>query len=242
MIKAFARLGLITAASLIVIIFALFSVRQLGEMQVFSEPNHPWFKQRNWSIYTPELVDLCSEKFKSGPGWLVQLPIKYVNDEWTVMCPGKPRLLKEYLSSSTHTNWLLKPEANDTTYLDRLVETVSSFDKHKRFAVLSHSQSVARYLRKKAPQWLYAADNASLVRFQMFESLWVETAMDFWPDFVITSQSGDSELTERSAKELERRHKRIVWDANNSSIQPDYPVQGIMTTRPSEIERFELPK
>lgn len=242
MVKAFARLGLITAVSLIVIILGLFSARQLGQMQVFSEPNHPWFRQRNWSIYTPGLAEICSEKFKPDPSWLVQLPLKYENDEWSVPCPGGSRTLKEYFSSAEHTNWLLKPEANDTTYLDRLVETVGKFDKNKRFAVLSHSQRVARYLRIKAPQWLYAADNASLVRLQMFESLWLETATDFWPDFVITSQSGESELSDRSAKELERRHKRIVWDANNSSVKPGYPVQGIMTTRTSDIERFELPK
>ncbi len=242
MIKAFGRLGLITAASLILCILAVFSVRQLGRMQVFAEPPHPWFQQRTWSIFTPKPEELCSSALKLEPGWLVQIPVKYDGEEWIVPCPEGARPLNEYLSASEHANWVLKPEAIDTAYLDKLVETVGSFDKNKRFAVQSSSQRVARYLRKKAPQWLYAADNASLVRLQMFESLWIETALDFWPDFVITTQTGESELTERSARELERRHKRIVWDANNSTLKPEHPIHGIMTTRPSEIERFELPK
>lgn len=242
MFKAFARLGVITAVSLIVIILAVFSVRQLGELQVFAEPPHPWFQQRTWRIYTPKVEELCAKNFDPEPDWLIQLPLKFENGAWHVPCPEKSRALNEFLSHSEHTNWVLRPDATDTTYLDKLVETVGSFDTNKRFAVFSHSQRVARYLRKKAPQWLYAADNASLVRLQMFESLWLETALDFWPDFVITSQSGESELSKRSARELGRRHKRIVWDANNSSIQPEYPVHGIMTTRSSQIERFELPK
>jgi hypothetical protein len=77
-----------------------------------------------------------------------------------------------------------------------------------------------------------------LVRLQMFESLWLETALDFWPDFVITPQA-DAELTSRAAQELQRRHKRIVWNADQSTLQPQFQFHGIMTTRPSEIERFE---
>lgn len=242
MVKAFARLGLITAASLLLAILAVVFIRQLGQMQAFADPPHPWFQNPKWSILTPKLEEVCdTAKFKPDPGWLVQIPVKYIEEKWQVPCPVKPLPLNVLFSESQHTNWILRPDAIDTTYLDRLVETVGSFDKNKRFAVASHSQRVSRYLRKKAPQWLFAADDATLVRLQMFESMWLETALDFWPDFVITPQS-EAELRPRAARELERRRKRIVWDADNSTLQPEYPFHGIMTTRPSEIERFELPK
>ena len=91
--------------------------------------------------------------------------------------------------------------------------------------------SASRFLRKKGPQWLFAADPASLVRMQLFTSLWIETAVDFWPDFVIAANDASlpTRLTERLARELERRHKRIVWEGNEN---PLIPVQGRVTENP----------
>src|SRR5258708_3041195 len=125
-----------------------------------------------------------------------------------------PLLVKTYLQNTPHSDWLLRVEAHDTWSLDRLVEQVSAYDSSKHFGVLTESQKVAIYLRKKAPQWLYAADPASLLRFRMFESLWIETAMDFWPDFAVaTLQAHDVyRLDERAARELQRRKRRLIWD------------------------------
>ncbi|MGE0527460.1 MAG: hypothetical protein AB7P49_10385, partial [Bdellovibrionales bacterium] len=111
-----------------------------------------------------------------------------------------------------------------------------AFDARKKFAVYTSSQRAARFLRKKAPQWLFAADTASLLRFQIFSNLWIETAMDFWPDFVIVPQTGFPALTAREVEELKRRHKRIIWNAieDTSAARPAY-IDGVMTSRPGEV-------
>jgi hypothetical protein len=228
MIAAFVRLFLISVSTLIVMIFAVVMVRWMGFQQTFAPPPHPWLEQDFWRIYEPPLSELCGGKFSPADKVIVALPVERKLDQWQVPCPT-PVSVREWFANSQHQDWLLELKASDTSYLDNLVEIVSSFDKQKHFGAQSSSQKVSRYLRKKAPQWLFAADSASLVRLQMFESLWIETAMDFWPDFVITTG-----LPERSAQELSRRKKRIIWLATSTAPKPNHTVHGIMTTRPSQ--------
>lgn len=178
-------------------------------------------------MYVPE--DICAPDLRLETGWIVRVTLEYRDGVWRVPC-GKP--IEEILPK--HDDWLLKVDATDNSNLDNLVEIVGSFDKSKRFAVFTTAQNVARTLRKKAPQWLFAADPITLLRLQMFESLWIETAMDFWPDFVITPLR-DFHLRERAALELTKRHRRIVWDADHGTPAPDFPFHGIMTTRPEQF-------
>ena len=239
MFAAFRRLLIISAASISLVFLGLFFARKMGSLQVFAPPPHPWFKLDEWRVFVPAAEALCKAPKESD--WIVELPVKFQNGRWEVPCPGGARAINEVLSDSPHANWMLKVEANDTANLDRLVDNVDAFDRNKRIAIRTESQRVARYLRKKAPQWIFAADSVTLLRFQMFESMWLETAMDFWPDFVITPIDSHH-LRPRAAEELKRRHKRIIWDAQNATLQPRFPIHGIMTTRPSEIEQFKLPK
>ena len=222
---AFLRLGLITAATMIVVVFAVVFIRTLGQQQVFAEPPHPWFEQTYWNVYAPK--DICSHFEQPALTTLVLTETHFQDGEWFTACGTLDQLLK----SSAHPHWILKVKANDATNLDKLVETVERFDAKKKFAFVSDSQRASRFLRKRGPQWLYAADPASLVRMQMFASLWIETAMDFWPDFVFASADPHSPsfLSERLAREFERRHKRIVWKGNEA---PLIPVQGRVSDHP----------
>lgn len=223
MLNAFLRLVAITAGSLILILFAVVFVRWMGFQQGFAPPPHPWFEQTYWNVYAPE--NICS-KFEqpTDPNVMILATIKSFGGDWVLDCPEKTPL-DQLLKSSAHPNWILRVKANDSANLDKLVEIVGPYDTRKKFGFVSESQRASRFLRKKGPQWLYAADPASLLRMQIFTSLWIETAMDFWPDFVMaTSDSSKPEhLNARLAQELERRHKRIIWQADENPI---IPVQG----------------
>jgi len=236
MIAAILRLALISVGALILIVFALFSVRFMGLQQAFAPTPHVWFEQKFWNVYSPP--DLCSESVQltpPTPDWLVLIPVRFKDGEWRLDCPDKNWNLAEMLAKSAHPNWILRVRANDSANLDNLVDIVGSHDRTKKFAIASDSQRVSRFLRKKAPQWLFAADPSSLLRMQMFSSLWIETAMDFWPDFVLAGQdiTLPAHLSPRLAKEIERRQKRILWDESFTEQKPDIPIHGIVTTRPS---------
>lgn len=232
MIHAISRLILIAAISLILIVFALFFVRWLGFQQTFASAPHPWFESANWHVYKPT----CSaEVVASDPSWILLISVRFRDGEWWRDCAENSNKLGEILTQSTHANWILEILANDSAHLDPLVGLVGAQDKAKKFAVVSDSQRVSRYLRKKAPQWLFAADPASLLRMQMFASLWIETAIDFWPDFVIATanKTKPSHLSTRMAQELDRRHKRILWSEEGATAKPEFPIHGIVTTRPT---------
>lgn len=228
MAHAFIRLGVISFASLIVIIFAVFLVRTLGFQQGFAPPSHPWFSQTDWTVYQP--TEICSNFKQPSPDAMILAQVKFVDGDWLVDCK-EHQTLDQLLKNSAHPNWILNVKTNDSGNLDKLVEIVGSHDRQKKFGFASNSQRASRFLRKKGPQWLFAADHASLLRMQMFTSLWIETAMDFWPDFVIAGSdiTKSSHLSERLARELGRRHKRIVWHGDEN---PPFPVQGRVTTNP----------
>lgn len=225
MTNAYVRLALITVATLIVVVFAVFFVRTMGLQQVFAEPPHPWFEQKTWAVYRPKEPCLKIEQLPAAT--ILMVETQFDQGEWRTACGT----LDQLLSASPYPDWILRVKANDAANLDQLVETVSRFDAKKKFGFVSDSQRAARFLRKKGPQWLYAADPASLVRMQMFTSLWIETAMDFWPDFVFATDDAHSpaHLPERLARELERRHKRIIWEGNEN---PLITVQGRVSDHP----------
>jgi hypothetical protein len=228
MTSAFVRLGLISVGSLIVIVFAVFFVRTMGFQQGFASPPHPWFDQSYWTVYEP--TEICSEFRQPAPEAMILVRVKFAEGDWFVDCKDSLTLDK-MLKTSAHPNWIIHVKTNDSGNLDKLVEIVGSHDFKKKFAFASNSQRASRFLRKKGPQWLFAADHASLLRMQVFTSLWIETAMDFWPDFVIAGSdiTQSSYLSERLARELGRRHKRIVWQGNEN---PLIAIQGRVTANP----------
>lgn len=212
MFGAIQRLVLIALGTVFVTAIAITFVRWAGSHQSFSEPPHPWFAYPSWTVKKPDLEQLCETLKLSEPiadTDLIWLPVAFAEGNWRVKC-AKPTRIGQLIGNSTHLNWLVYVEANQTTHLDSLVEEIAPFDKHA-LGVLAPSQTVARYLRKKAPQWVYGADAATLLRLHMFTSFWLETAFDFWPDFVVQSPHDKlTQLSERELGELGRRKKRVI--------------------------------
>lgn len=240
MAYAFLRLFLISAFIVILGVLAVVGARWTGLQQSFLPPTHTWFQHEFWGVYQPAVEDLCGGiDLDQSPGksWIVQVTVKRHENEWLIPC-AKPIPISEFLKSTAHRDFLLNVQAHDTWSLDELVAAVAPFDETKRFAVRTDSQKVSIFLRKKAPQWLFAADSASLLRLRTFESLWIETTMDFWPDFVIANFTPKDapQIDARMAAELERRKKRVLWNwTENAPEDPPVSIQGIMTNRPSAL-------
>lgn len=229
MIRALLRLSVISIAAVIVVFLGLFFMRTVGNRQVFQAPPHSWFQKADWKIYRPGALVACSPQAPAD--WIINIRVRRKDHEWLVDCES-PKPLAEVLGQSKHVDWLLSVEGNETTDLDKFVDIVGQHDQDKAFAIHARSQTLARYLRKKSPQWIYAADTASLLRLHLFSSLWLETAMDFWPDFVIAglqNKASGSMIEVREAEELKRRQKRIVWEVSTQAQAPLIPVQGLLT-------------
>lgn len=232
MFQAVLRLALITLGTLILVFFALFFMRWMGSQQAFQAPPHPWFDQPEWKVVEPDASSACHPKIPED--WIAYISVRKSKGDWWVQCQ-EPKLLNDVLNESPTRQWLLRVDANETSDLDKFVEIVSKHDQSKVFGIQARSQTVARYLRKKSPQWVYAADTASLLRLHLFTSLWLETAMEFWPDFVIATSNPDletgGELHPREADEIKRRQKRVLWREATPGETPPFPVQGRLTTR-----------
>jgi hypothetical protein len=234
MLSAILRLLLITIATSILAIFTLFLVRLIGLQQNFAAPEHKWFALKEWNVIAPSAENLCKLTVLIEKDEILEMPVRFREGAWIVDCPDKNVTipLKDALTKMKAVNILLQVNATETQNLDNLVEIVGSFDPTRNFGIASISQKVTRVLRKKAPQWLFAADSASFLRLQLFTSLWIEPAMDFWPDFVIVGRDEEtkiSHLSPRLVSELARRHKPIIWA--DPSVKPPFDVHGTLTQR-----------
>lgn len=223
-------------------VLAVVFMRQVGLKQGYQPPPHPWYKMASWKVSAPSPDVLCAKNLPPGPESLILLvPVRKSSVGWSVTCQDSQVLkLEEFLKQTSQTKILLKVEPSDEPDLDNLVDITTQFEKSgKSFAAWAPAQKIARYLRRKAPQWLFASDSASLLRLHMFASLWMEPMIEFWPDFAVASDNlkDGSQLNDREAKELHRRFKRIIWDQTfDQSAAPNIPVDGVMTGRgPSEL-------
>lgn len=239
MVKSFVKLLLLGAGFTILAGIVVVSMRYMGAQQAYVSPHHPWFERAFWWVYAPPFEDICAGKDLTAnlpkQDWILTVPVKRHDEEWFVPCPA-PIKIATFLKGSVQRDWLIQVKANDTWSLDQLVEAIAPFNVTKHFAISADSQKVAVYLRKKAPEWLFAADGASLLRLRLFESLWLETAIDFWPDFVTLTFNPHEpfHLDPRGAAELARRKKRVLWIWDpNTSLEPRVSIQGIMTNRPT---------
>lgn len=232
MFAAIARLVAISAGVIILTVLAVVMVRWVGSKQQYEMPHHVWFEQTKWNVEIPDADVVCKTPPPLKAGVILMVPIHRSREGvWQIACK-EPIALTVLLEKSPHTEWLLKIDANDTPDLDKLVDSVGKFDNQKRFAVLAPAQRVARQLRKLAPQWLFAADSASLLRLHLFSSMQVASAIEFWPDFVIasTNSKDGSKLNESEVEELKRRNKRILWNAVASpETAPPFAVDGSLT-------------
>lgn len=242
MLKALFKLVAITVGVGILSVLAVFLIRSMASHQVFKAPPHVWFEQATWNIlnvHTPaQLEALCEaedvDKLVPSANWIITVPLRRYQEEWRIPCK-QPKLLGEFLKGQKHRDWILRLNTSDTWGLEKLIEVVAPFEQNMRFGVIAESQKVSIFLRKKAPEWLYAADSASLLRFRMFQSLGIDTAMEFWPDFVIAGNSENMRLDAYGASELQRRQKRIIWNLEDGGPPPEQiSTQGIMTEAPQK--------
>jgi hypothetical protein len=236
MIESIVRLISITLVACFLILFAVVFIRWLGSQQKYEVPSHTWFKRARWTIVEPPVDDVCSHP-EVPEGDILAVKVERTDDfKWRLPCKT-PEGLGHFLDRSHQPDLLLIIDEDSTEGLDDLVQTLSAHDAKMRFAISASAQSVARYLRKMGPQWLFAADSASLLRLHLFESLWMEPAMDFWPDFVLASsvRTYGARLSRREIAELHRRRKRVIWNeaASSEAPPPEYSFDGVLTKRTS---------
>lgn len=209
MLSAINRLMLIIVATLAVCVAAVVFVRWMGSQQQFKEPPHAWFSLNTWTVVK---VEPCgSANAQVQPENVHWLRVHYTAQGWS-SCDNEFKTPAQAIAKYPQAaHWLVFVDSKETTNLDKLVQELTPLEKNKSFGIYTPSQIAARYLRKKAPQWVYGADAATLLRLHLFTSFWLETAFDFWPDFVI-QMPGDknSELSERELSELQRRKKRVI--------------------------------
>ena len=238
MLRAALKLVAISMGTLMLVGLAVIFVRWMGFQQVFKAPPHPWFARKEWQIWSPQPAAFCGndsvDKVVPNEDWIVHIVVKRHQEDWFVECPSATLKLDEFLSRQKQTDWLLQVRGHETWGLDQLVDGLKKFERDHHFAIMAEAQKVSIYLRKKAPEMLFAADSAVLLRFQLFANLWIEPAMDFWPDFVVTDFGKGFRLDARGAAELQRRQKRIIWRKSadeNATPPPQVNIQGIMTTQ-----------
>ena len=244
MIKAVLRLVLISIATVSLAFLAVLTVRRMGQSQAYEPPSTGWFRQPFWWIYKPTPPEICQTKDLAqvvpSKDWIVIVPVERKDDTWFVPCTPQIAFADFLHAHPEQHNWLMELKVHDTWSLDQLIDQVHPFESDNQFGVMTEAQKINIYLRKKAPEWLFAADSSSLLRFRMYESMWVETAFEFWPDFVVTSADPHSAfyLDARGAEELHRRQKRVIWNWDeNPSAEPHVPIQGVMTNRPSAAQQ-----
>lgn len=223
MIHAVIRLIVITITTVTVAFIAVYGTRYLGSKQTFQPPPHEWFKKANWRILQPTPSEACDanalkplvELWKAD---IVAVHVKYKDAAWVVAC-DKPIPLDDLLKTEVARDWLIRIDARDTPGLEELVAILSPWDSQMNFGIHSPSQKVNKFVRKKAAQWAYAADTPTLARLKFFEGIWLETAIDFWPDFVIASHDRKKPefVDEATLTELRRRQKRIIFEENPAS-------------------------
>jgi len=229
MFHAILRIGLVTLAVVLVIV-GLITMARVAGRQVGQVPPHPWFEKPTWDVRAPAAEALCAHGSPAATDAIYLLPVRKSAAHWQVSCAAAPTL-ENFLAESNHRDWLFEIEAGAGEDLDNFVDIVNGVA-GLRVGVLAHSQRAARSLRKKMPGWVFAADDASLLRLHMFTSLYLESVFDFWPDFVIADGGGRShgarELQPREVVEVQRRRKRVLWDAGENDAHPPYAVDGIV--------------
>ena len=224
MFAVIARLCAITLGTLLVVGIGVLFVRSMGSHQHYEAPPHPWFQQTEWVFQTPAKADLCGSVSGWPPNlkWVIQLT--HNREQWLGPCD---ETFDQTLSRLKGKHLLFKIAAHESMALNGWLDQLITALEHAgvEAAVWAPSQKIARYLRHREPGWLFAADSGALLRLHLFTSLGIESAMDFWPDFVVASAKSDdgSVLSAREEAELHRRHRRVIW---RGSEDPPFKVDG----------------
>ena len=172
--------------------------------------------------------------------FVIQLAL---NDEfkWQVRCqPDYP--LSLLLEKFPRGSFLFDVLGKSNLELNGLIASLNSIQDNPSVGIVSSSHIVSKMLRKEFPQWLFGADPTSMVKARFFNSLYIESMADLWPDFIALKANikPSEKLHPRLIAELIRRKKLLIWEDDGTDaeipaeLKPE--IRGVMTNRPSWIK------
>jgi hypothetical protein len=253
------RLLSLTAIAIVMALTAMMGLRWLGSQEKFSPSRHPWMNGSPWRLArlapTPCDQGALGELLRLDEAWKIWLDVRQnPMHDWTIVCPEhpfaldgagrqpeKPLRLKDVLGQLRNRGVIFNVMALDMPAANSFLQTIESWaGKREDIGIASPVQSLLRELRKKRPEWLFAADSSTWTKLKMYSGFGIETAVDLWPDFFIASDdpAAPNFFSIPAANEIARRNKALLLEWNGiSEIPPPEKerLQGILTTRPKNF-------
>lgn len=183
-------------------------------------------KDDQWVVFPP--VPL--EKLTDGQGLIRQHTLEelkqldaghlYSNKQGEHTFRGKGvriLTLDEFLRRYPDQGLVLDVQVKDVFSIDRLIEQLEGHQTDERLIIQSPYAATLSQIKDEYPLWLYGIAPATLTRFRVMESLFLEPFADLWADLVITPLliSNQPVLTPRLLAEIERRQKRLIVEYND---------------------------
>lgn len=256
----FDRYPLLRLLGLSLIVLALgagasLMLRWMGAQQQFLAVDHPWMKEAAWRVarLAPDHCDAAGldDLLALDANWVVWIDLQPTAENgFKIVCPAKPfemgpasdgPLLKAIVEKLAAKPVIFNVRALDPGSAGRFLDELTGFtDKKRDVGIASPSQSLLRTLRKRRPDWLYAADASTWAKLKIFSTIGIESAADLWPDFFVASSEKQDPgfFSLAAAKEISRRKKVILleWDGTTPIPEPwKENLRGILTYRPKKF-------
>jgi hypothetical protein len=242
-------------------LFIIALLRFTGMQKIPPISTHPWAQMKPWKVVrlTSDTCDVKGLKnlISTNPKAFIWLDVRRSATQWEIVCPEKTlyEIVKEQPSSFTLEQALPLVKNQGVIFNGRVREPLSSGEflriltewapDKTDIGIASASQGWLHDLRKKRPQWMFAADVATWTKLKLFSMIGAEPALELGADFFVTSLSPNdpNAFTAASAKEIARRKKPLLleWDGEGEpSAEWSPSVHGILTKRPknSSIDTF----
>ncbi len=235
---ALKRLLLISLISIIAVFLTLLSLRMIGFQSSYqSSFSHALYELRPW-VLTPATLEQLKNPVE---GAILALDLNHdVDGLWSVQFDeaSEPLPLKNLLEEFKPQQLYIHILSHQTYYLKELGELLTSAGLNERVLVQSDFPAVLHELRKLQPFWLFGTDLNSKLRFQLFESLYIETLMPARGDFVLIGLKDD--ISPRVIEELRRRKKDLILAEGEIKVEElkEQNWSGFLTTRPSLLLEF----
>jgi hypothetical protein len=216
------RLLIVTIGTFLVVGLILSTIHFWGLSRDFESFDHPWFHMR-----TPWIVVPWTLREKAPAEALLWMDIVQSSEQnLFAVEPGfdlgakkwpdaelskKGENLKSALEKTSGRNLVLNVLSNAENIDLQISDTVGPSGEG-RVLIQSDFDVIMRSLKKLQPLWLFGSSQAERVRFRSFESMWILPATPFKGDVYIgpLQQKNVTLLTEAVARELKRRHKKII--------------------------------
>jgi hypothetical protein len=231
-------------------------LRWMGTQNPGFAGHHAWMQKPFWKIAQLEPTNCTDAGVKElltlDPSWMIWIDVSLDhNNQWHLICPAKTLFS---VQMATDTQPLLAPllpllaaraiifnvHALDSSYGAGFIRTLGDWtDKKVDIGIATASQSLVRDLRKKQPEWLFAADGATWSKLKLFTAFHMESVADLWADFYVASFEEDApnSFSLETAREIMRRKKVLILEWNESPISPEMKnvVRGVLTKRPKSF-------